>query len=92
MSNQHAVPDIVFVIDDEQAARQQLERLLREDDVRSLTFHSLVRFLDWLDYDRLPANAVIAAEISMPELGGFDLLNILQADAVFAPTILMGKS
>lgn len=92
MSIQPITPDIVFVIDDEQATRRQVEVLLTVDRIRSRTFCSLVRFLEWLDYERLPGNAVIAAEISLPELSGFDLLNILQADAVFVPTILMGKS
>lgn len=92
MSIQHATPQIVFLIDDEQATRQQVEALLASAGIRLRTFRSLVRFLDWLDYERLPGNAVVAAEIGLPELSGFDLLNILQADAAFVPTILMGKS
>lgn len=66
--------------------------LLSNDDIPMRSFPSLVTFLAWLDYDRLPADAVIAAEINLPELGGLDLLNILKADDVFQPTILMGTA
>lgn len=92
MTNQLAYPEKVFVIDDEKATRRQIESLLAVDDVRMRPFASLVAFLDWLDYERLPGDIVIAAEINLPELGGLDLLNIFKADDVFAPTILMGSS
>lgn len=92
MSTQALAPNTVFIVDDEETTRRQVEVLLAADGTHSRTFCSLVRFLEWLDYDRLPGNTVIAAEISQPELSGLDLLNILRADDVFVPTILMGKS
>lgn len=92
MRDQSAQPECVFVIDDDQATMQQIKALLAVDDVGMQPFASLLTFLDWLDYDRLPGNVVIAAEIDLPELGGLDLLNILKADGVFSPTVLMGST
>lgn len=92
MNDQSAFPEFVFVIDDEQTTRRQIESLLTVDDIRMQLFDSIVSFLDWLDYDRLPDNLLIAAEINLTELGGLDLLNILKADEVFSPTVLMGSS
>lgn len=92
MTTQSMQPEFVFVIDNEATTRQQVEALLSADEVGARSFTSLVNFLNWLDYDRLPNTVVLAAEINLPELGGFDLLNILKADAVYLPTILMGTS
>lgn len=92
MNSDPQIPDLVFVIDDHAATRRQLDSILAKDKVRSRPFASLLTFLEWLDYDRVPDNTVVAAEIDLPELGGLDLLNIFKADAASLPTILMGTA
>ncbi|MGI9232121.1 MAG: response regulator transcription factor [Woeseiaceae bacterium] len=92
MNNPAQHPEIVYVIDEHPETRRQIEAILSNDSVHARSFASLVTFLQWVDYDRLPEHTVVAAEINLPELGGFDLLNILKADAIFLPTILLGRT
>lgn len=92
MDQETQQPELVFVIDDEAAACRQIDALMSRKGASVHSFTSLLTFLQWLDYDRLPERTVVAAEIGLPDLGGFDLLNILKADGVFLPTILLGRT
>jgi len=84
-------PERVFVTDDHGPTMQQIATLLAVENIPMEASASLLVLLDRLDYDRLTDNTLIVAEINLPELGGLDLLNILNADNVCLPTVLMGS-
>lgn len=71
---------------------RQLTSLLLTEVITGRRFHNLVEFLEWLDYDRIDNRSIIAAAIDLPDISGFDLLNILQADGATIPTVLMGRT
>ncbi len=85
-------PGCIYIVDDDDDTMRQLTSLLVAETVRGRRFRSLVPFLEWLDYDRLEERPVIAAAIDLPDISGPDLLNILQADGVPIPTVLMGHT
>ena len=91
MSKQTCKPRFVYLIDNDDATVRQVTSLLLDETMAGRRFHSLVEFLHWLDYDRVEERSVIAAAIDLPDISGFDLLNILQADRVTIPTVLMGQ-
>ena len=91
MADVPATPAIVYIVDDDERTLRQVDSLLSTDGIQSRRFGSLVKFLDWLDYERLEDRVLIASEVDLPELGGLDLLNILNADGVPLPTVLMGN-
>lgn len=61
-------------------------------------FHALRRFDDaatfttWIDYSRLPANACVAMRLKSAPLSGLDLLDILRADMVLLPVVLLARA
>ena len=85
-------PNYVYIVDDDAGTMRQLTSLLVTEAIRGRRFHSLVAFLDWVNYDRVDERAVIAAAIDLPDINGLDLLNILQADDAVIPTVLMGRT
>ncbi len=91
MPKQASKPRFVYLIDNDAATVRQVTSLLMDETVAGRRFHNLVEFLQWLDYDRVQEQSVIAAAIDLPDISGFDLLNILQADGVTIPTVLMGR-
>ena len=92
MSNQTAQPTLALIVDDDEITARRLKSLLHASNIKARHFTSLVCFLDWLDYDQLEDGTVIATAVDLAELNGFDLLNILRADNVTIPTILMSRN
>lgn len=67
-------PPIVFVVDDDDAVRVGLERLLRSAGYQALTFSSAAAFLDTAPVD---VEACLILDINMPGLNGLDLQEAL---------------
>jgi two-component system, LuxR family, response regulator FixJ len=77
---------VVHVIDDDEAARQSLEFLLRAHALEVQTYESGMVFLNVAP--RLKAGCIIT-DVRMPEISGIDLLRRLKELKVFLPVIIM---
>jgi FixJ family two-component response regulator len=67
-------PPIVFVVDDDDAVRVGLERLLRSAGYQAYTFASAAAFLESAPVDR---EGCLILDINMPGLNGFELQEAL---------------
>ena len=78
--------NLVFVIDDDDAARDSLEFLLRSARIEVRSFESAVAFLA-----ELPTGSAgcIITDVRMPELSGVDLLKRLRSLGVSLPVIVI---
>jgi len=74
----------VYVIDDDDSVRRAFERLLRSADFNVETFPSGKEFLCSAKQDK---NACILADVRMPGLSGFDLLERLASEGIRIPVI-----
>jgi two-component system response regulator FixJ len=76
----------VFVVDDDQAVRQSLSRLMESVDQKVATYASAQEFLDSYDPSR-PGCLVL--DIRMPGMSGLDLQDKLARDGVRIPVIII---
>ncbi|MCX6875916.1 MAG: response regulator [Verrucomicrobia bacterium] len=77
---------LIAVIDDEEAVRKALQRLLRSVDLRVETFSGGEEFLAALGLRR-PDCAVL--DLQMPEMSGFDVLQRLAASGDRLPVVVI---
>jgi CheY-like chemotaxis protein len=77
---------VVHVIDDDDAARESLEFLLRSAKFAVRTYPSAVAFLDALATIQ---SRCIITDVRMPEVSGLELLERLREKAVGMPVILI---
>ena len=76
----------VYVVDDESGIRESVRLLVETVDLDVETFASFQDFHGAYDPDR-PACLVL--DIRMPGIGGIEALEILKADAVTIPVIVI---
>jgi two-component system response regulator FixJ len=77
---------LVYVIDDDEAARHSLEFLLKTAGVGVRSFDSAKSFLDSpLDFER----GCIVTDVRMPEMSGLDLLRHLKEKQIKLPVIMI---
>lgn len=79
----------VMIIDYDRNSTNQLSDIAAASGARVNSFQSIPEFINWLEYDRLPTLSCVLVEMNLPEMTGVDLLNVLAADNVVLPTILM---
>ena len=79
----------IYVIDDDLVFRQRLITVFNNQGYITCAFDKVADFLNWIDYENLPPQACIFAEVNLPELTGLDLLHVLLADEITLPTVLM---
>jgi two-component system, LuxR family, response regulator FixJ len=77
---------VVYVIDDDDAARQSLEFLLRSAQMNVRTYPSAVAFLAELAQVR---SGCIITDVRMPEMSGIDLLQQLRDRDIALPVIVV---
>ena len=77
---------IVYVIDDDDAARQSLEFLLRTARITVRTFESAIAFMRELPQVR---SGCIITDVRMPEMSGIDLLRRLNELKIAVPVIVI---
>jgi two-component system response regulator FixJ len=77
---------LVAVVDDEEAVREAVKRLLRAADVTVESFASAEEFLQ---SGQLNNTGCLVADIRMPGLSGLDLLAELNRQHLSIPTILI---
>ena len=78
----------VHVIDDDDAIRDSLARLLRLEDIAVRKYASAQDFLDVLPLEAEGGGCVIS-DVQMPGMDGIELLRQLQGRAFELPVILM---
>jgi FixJ family two-component response regulator len=76
----------VFIIDDEEAVRSGLARLLRAIGLHSITFESAESFLE--TYDAAQGGCLLV-DLRMPGMSGIDLVEELGRRQIPLPAILM---
>ncbi len=76
----------VFVIDDDEAARESLTFLLRTEGMTSRAFSSARAFLDQLHKDQ---HGCIITDVRMPEMDGITLVNTLAEIGCTMPIIVI---
>lgn len=77
---------VVFIVDDDVSVRESLEALIGFDGWRAETFASAEEFLA---RPREPEPSCLILDVSLPELNGLDLQQILAADRNEMPIIFI---
>ncbi len=77
---------MVYVIDDDEAARQSLEFLLRSAGVQVRAFESAAAFLELLPQLK---GGCIVTDVRMPEISGIDLLRRVNELEIGIPVIVI---
>ncbi len=84
------LPKNVCLIDDDEYTQRLVTRL-SDQGIQIHVFARVDEFLQWIDYDELPHSLAIMSESHLPELTGFDLLDILASDEMYIPTVLTSQ-
>jgi two-component system response regulator FixJ len=82
----------VYLIDNDRARRARLAAMLDDRRQRLWTFDSVPGFIQWLDYERLPAAACVLTHLTLSPMNGVELLDVFRADGVSLPTVLIGTA
>ena len=82
----HAAPPIVLVVDDEAPVRALLSRTLRTEGYAVLTANDGQEALDLMAVQKVDA---VVADISMPRMGGMEMLQRLRKRGDQVPVILL---
>ena len=77
---------VVYVIDDDDAARQSLEFLLKTVGIKVFGFESAKVFLEKLPHIK---SGCIITDVRMPEITGIDLLRRVRESSVDIPVIVI---
>ncbi|UZR28865.1 response regulator transcription factor [Methylococcus mesophilus] len=81
-----ANPDLIAIVDDEEAVCKALRRLMRSAGFAVETFGSAAAFLESLG-KQVPLCVIL--DLHMPGLTGFDVLDRLKAKGMRIPTIVV---
>lgn len=80
------MPDIVHIVDDDEAVRESLAFLLRTSDFEVRTYESAVVFLDNAAEDM---EGCVVTDVRMPEMTGLDLLKHMHSRSITLPVIVI---
>ena len=81
-----AAQEVVFVIDDDPSMRTAIDSLLRSRGRRVETFASVTEFLA---FDRAGAQGCLVLDVRMPDMGGLELHDALQAAGHDLPVVFI---
>src|ERR1700722_20225908 len=76
----------IYIIDDDEALRRSLERLLRVEGFATVSCDSSLNFIDMVSN---PAPGCILLDVGMPGMDGLELLGRLKGIGLRLPVILM---
>jgi two-component system response regulator FixJ len=79
-------PDIVYVVDDDEAVRDATQLLLETYDFQVRAFPSAATFLAGFSYR---SAACIVLDLHMPKMGGLELVQALRSWGTRTPVIIM---
>jgi two-component system, LuxR family, response regulator FixJ len=82
----------VYLIDNDRARRVQLAGMLDAGEHQLWSFDSVPGFLQWIDYERLPASACVLTHLQLEPMNGVELLDVFRADGISLPTVLLGSA
>jgi FixJ family two-component response regulator len=81
-----APPVTIFIVDDDRSVRHALSRLLHASGYETRAYGSAVEFLAAYDRD---CNGCVILDVAMPEFGGFELQEYLNASGWHPPLIFL---
>jgi FixJ family two-component response regulator len=84
--------DHVYLIDNDRRRRAQLAEMLDAGQQRLWSFDSVPGFIQWIDYERIPATACVLTHLTLEPMNGIELLDVFRADGVSLPTVLIGSA
>jgi two-component system, LuxR family, response regulator FixJ len=82
----------IYLIDNDPGRRLDLAGALKEHGYGLSAFEHVPGFLDGIDYDRLPDAACILTHLRLTPMSGVELLDVLRADRVALPAVLIGTA
>ena len=80
---------LVYVIDDDDAARHSLKFLIEAAGRRVIDFDSAIAFLDHLPRDGDPRPGCIVTDVRMPEMTGVELIEKLRQLEIREPVVVI---
>ena len=82
----------VYLIDNDRARRAQLAQMLCAEQQQLWSFDSVPSFIQWIDYERIPASACVLTHLTLAPMNGVELLDVFRADGISLPTVLIGSA
>ena len=82
----------VYLIDNDRARRAQLAQMLCAEQHQLWSFDSVPGFIQWIDYERIPASACVLTHLTLAPMNGVELLDVFRADGISLPTVLIGSA
>jgi FixJ family two-component response regulator len=77
----------IFLIENNDCERTLVGRLLRENGYFVSEYDSVLSFVHGIDYESLQSGACVLSDMTMPDISGPELLNVLAADGVSLPVV-----
>lgn len=77
----------IFLIDNDASDRARIGRLLRTNGYSVREHGSVLSFIHGIDYESLKPGACILSDMTMPDISGPELLNVLAADGISLPVV-----
>jgi two-component system response regulator FixJ len=81
----------VYLIDNDSSRRARLAAMLDAEQLRAWPFDNVPGFIQWIDYDHLPPSACVLTHLTLAPMNGVELLDVLRADGVSLPIVLIGS-
>lgn len=77
----------IFLIEKHSGERAATGRLLRANGYNVREYDTVLSFVHGIDYESLGAGACVLSDMTMPDISGPELLNVLAADGVSLPVV-----
>ena len=77
----------IFLIENDDSDRAWTGRLLRANGYSVSEHDSVLSFVNGIDYESLRPGACVLSDMTMPDISGPELLNVLAADGVSLPVV-----
>ena len=82
----------VYLIDNDRARRAHLAQMLCAEQQQLWSFDSVPSFIQWIDYEHIPASACVLTHLTLAPMNGVELLDVFRADGISLPTVLIGSA
>jgi len=77
----------IFLIENDAFERTSIGRLLRTNGYSVSEHDSVLSFVHGIDYESLKPGACVLSDMTMPDISGPELLNVLAADGISLPVV-----
>jgi two-component system response regulator FixJ len=82
----------LYLLDNDRSRRSQLAQVLHAQQYSVRQFDDAPAFLEWVDYSRIPSDACIVTQLALAPVNGVELLDVLHADRMTLPTVLIAAA